>query len=56
MNNKNEFQGNKGIKALYAKNLKNVIGFKILQHEELLQIKGGDELPDPGDVKENDID
>jgi hypothetical protein len=60
MKTKNEFQGNKSFKALQSKNFKNSMetfnGINVLQHEELLQIKGGDELPDPGDVKENDID
>ncbi|NOQ27923.1 MAG: bacteriocin [Bacteroidales bacterium] len=51
---KNEFQGNKGIIVLQCKNLKNAIVFKILQHEELMQIKGGDEVG--GEVIANDID
>ena len=44
MKTKNEFQGNKSFKSLQSEKNKNVIGFKILQHEELMQIKGGDEV------------
>ncbi|NOQ27924.1 MAG: bacteriocin [Bacteroidales bacterium] len=54
MKTKNEFQGNKSIKVLQGKNFKNAIGFKILQHEELMQIKGGDEVG--GTVKPHDFD
>jgi bacteriocin-like protein len=54
MKTKNEFQGNKSIKTLQSENLKNAIGFKILQHEELMQIKGGDEVP--GTVKPHELD
>lgn len=49
MKTKNEFQANKSFKTLQSKNFKNVIetfkGIKVLQQEELLHIKGGDEVP-----------
>jgi len=54
METKNEFQANKSIKNLQSKSFKNVIGFKILQNGELLQIKGGDEVR--GTVIGNDFD
>jgi hypothetical protein len=49
MKTKNEFQENKSFKTLQSKNFKNAMGtfngINVLQHEELLQIKGGDEVP-----------
>ena len=54
MKTKKEFQGNKSFKNLQSKSFKNVIGFKIMQHEELMQIKGGDEVP--GEVIPHDLD
>jgi hypothetical protein len=54
MKTKNEFQGNKSFKAMQSKKLENVLDSNILQNEELLQIKGGDEVE--GTVRINDID
>jgi hypothetical protein len=46
METKNEFQGNKSIKKLQSKSFKNAMetfnGINALQHEELMQIKGGE--------------
>ncbi|NOQ27612.1 MAG: hypothetical protein GQ564_19795 [Bacteroidales bacterium] len=54
MKTKKEFQANKSIKNLQSKSFRNVIGFKILQNGELMQIKGGDDVP--GIVIPNDFD
>ena len=58
MKTKNEFQGNKSFKTLQSRKIKNAMetfnGINVLQHEELLQIKGGDEVP--GTVKPHDFD
>jgi len=54
MKTKKEFQGNKSIKILQGENLKNVIGFNILLNEELMQIKGGDEVR--GELIPQDLD
>ncbi|NOQ28135.1 MAG: hypothetical protein GQ564_22460 [Bacteroidales bacterium] len=54
MKTKKEFQENKSIKNLQSKSFKNVIGFKILQNGELMQIKGGYEVP--GELIPHDLD
>ncbi|NOQ24518.1 MAG: hypothetical protein GQ564_04075 [Bacteroidales bacterium] len=58
MKTKNEFQGNKSFKTLQSKKFKNAMetfsGINVLLHEELLQIKGGDEVP--GTVILHDLD
>ena len=54
MKTKKEFQANTSIKNLQSKNFKNVIGFKILLNEELMQIKGGDEVR--GELIPQDLD
>jgi hypothetical protein len=57
MKTRKEFQENKSIKNLQSKNFKNVMetfnGINVLQNEELLQIKGGEEI---GTVKLHDLD
>ena len=57
MKTKNEFQGNKSFKNLQSKKLKNAMesfnGINVLQHEELMQIKGGEEI---GTVKPHEFD
>jgi len=58
MKTKKEFQENKSIKNLQSENLKNVMGtfngINVLQHEELMLIKGGEYVG--GTVIDNDFD
>ncbi len=60
MKTKNDFQVNRGFMGLQTKNLVNQEipnGLKILQHEELMQIKGGDDPPLIGStVRDHDFD